>query len=103
MTSHRAQAGARTGTGADVSPRRAIHHRHGRSISSGTESQLQSVWADVTTKWQQIDLDGAPALFREVPYSGLIGMLRTDHGLFGVADCADKEELKVRMARLGPR
>jgi hypothetical protein len=64
---------------------------------------LESVWAEETSNWQQMDLDGVPVAFREVPYSGLLGVLRADDGLIGVANCADPDELASRLGLLWPR
>jgi hypothetical protein len=41
-------------------------------------------------------------LFREVPYMGLVGVARTETGLYGVAGAADEAELRDRLGRFVP-
>jgi hypothetical protein len=62
--------------------------------------QIDAVWSDLEGRWQAADLDGEPVLFREVPYSGLVGVVRGDAGLLGVAGCADTDQLLQRIGRL---
>jgi hypothetical protein len=45
-----------------------------------------------------VDADGSTVLFSEIPYSGFVGVVRTDDGVFGVSEAADQAEM---IARLG--
>lgn len=61
-------------------------------------SVVDSVWAGLGDRWQPFELNGLEARFREVPYSGLVGVVRTDSGMFGVSGAADEDELRERLA-----
>lgn len=58
---------------------------------------LESTWASLSEKWTPAEFEGLPVLTREVPYSGIFGVIRTQEGIFGVTDSADAEELNSRM------
>jgi len=62
------------------------------------EVTADELWQKLASVWQEIDLDGEPVLFREVPYSGLVGVIRANGGIIGVADAADEEQLLERLA-----
>jgi len=61
------------------------------------------VWRQLASRWQEIDLDGEPVLFREVPYSGLAGVIRSNGEIIGVADSTDEEQLLDRLGRIAAR
>jgi len=56
------------------------------------------VWEALADPWQSIELDGLTVRFREVPYSGLVGLIQTDAGLFGASGAADQAQLRERLA-----
>jgi hypothetical protein len=58
-----------------------------------------SVWDGLGDRWQPFELNGQAARFREVPYSGLVGVTRTERGVFGVSGAADENTLRERLAR----
>jgi hypothetical protein len=61
-------------------------------------SLADSVWGGLGDRWQSIELNGRTARFREVPYSGLVGVTRTESGMFGVSGATDENELRERLA-----
>jgi len=61
------------------------------------EDEADALWGALSASWVEADLDGAPALYREVPYSGLVGLAGGPKGLVGVADCADERQLLDRL------
>ncbi len=61
------------------------------------EDEADILWTELASTWTESDLDGAPAIFREVPYSGLVGMAGGPKGLVGVADCADEAQMLDRL------
>ena len=67
------------------------------------EVTTNDVWQKLASRWQEIDLDGEPVLFREVPYSGLVGVIRSNGGIVGVANAADEEQLLDRLHRFAAR
>jgi len=56
------------------------------------------VWDVLAGRWESREIDGGTILYREVPYSGLVGVTRTDSGMFGVWGAADETELGERLA-----
>jgi hypothetical protein len=49
------------------------------------EVTTDDVWQKLASRWQEIDLGGEPVLSREIPYSGLVGVIRANGGIVGVA------------------
>jgi len=67
------------------------------------EVTADDVWQKLASGWQGIDLGGEPVLFREVPYSSLVGVIHTSGGIIGVANAADEEQLLDRLGRIVAR
>jgi len=67
------------------------------------EVKTDETWKKLASRWQEIDLDGEPVLVREVPYSGLVGVIHSNGGLIGVANAADEEQLLDRLGRIAAR
>jgi len=67
------------------------------------EVTADELWQKLASRWQKIDLDGEPVLYREVPYSGLVGVIRSKGGIIGVANAADEEQLLDRLGRIAAR
>ena len=61
-----------------------------------------SVWEGLSAEWSSMELGTLPVLYREVPYTGLVGVARTETGLYGVAGAADEAELRDRLGRFVP-
>lgn len=61
-------------------------------------SSASEVWENLTQRWESLELDGLPVLYREVPYSGFVGVVRTDSGMFGVSGAADEAQLRERLS-----
>jgi hypothetical protein len=62
------------------------------------EVATNSAWQTLASSWQATELEGDPVLWREVPYSGLVGAVQSNGTIMGVANAADEEQL---LARLG--
>jgi hypothetical protein len=45
---------------------------------------------------------GRTVLFREIPYGGLVGVTRTEQGIWGVSGAADQAELLGGLDRFVP-
>ncbi len=67
------------------------------------EVTADDVWQKLTSRWQEIDHGGEPVLFREVPYSGLVGVIRSNGGIIGVTNAADEEQLLDRLRRIAAK
>jgi hypothetical protein len=60
-------------------------------------SAAAGVWEALADPWQSFELDALTVRFREVPYSGLVGLIQTEAGLFGVSGAADEAQLRERL------
>jgi hypothetical protein len=60
-------------------------------------------WETLTSRWQPTELGGEPVLYREVPYSGLVGVIRSDNGIIGVANADDEEQLLTLLGKVTAR
>jgi hypothetical protein len=58
------------------------------------------VWQKLASVWQETELEGKPILWRKVPYSGLVGVIRSDGEIVGVADAADDSQLRERLGMI---
>jgi hypothetical protein len=57
-------------------------------------------WRKLAAIWQETALNGIPVLYREVPYSGFVGVIRSNDKIVGVALVADQEQLLDRLGQL---
>jgi hypothetical protein len=57
-------------------------------------------WQKLASVWQETDLGEEPVLFREVPYSGFVGVIRSDGEIIGVADAVDDSQLLERLGMI---
>jgi hypothetical protein len=56
-----------------------------------------AVWGTLAGEWNSVESGGSEILFREVPYRGFVGVLRTDEGMFGVSGAEDQAALLARL------
>ena len=56
-----------------------------------------SVWQTLAGAWESVEHNGSTVLFREVPYRGLVGVIKTEEGMFGVSGAADQAQLLARL------
>jgi len=61
-----------------------------------------SIWDTLAEQWDSLEHDGRTVLFREIPYGGLVGVTRTEQGIWGVSGAADQAELLGRLDRFVP-
>ena len=59
-----------------------------------------TVWETLSGEWESFEHNGLTVLHTEIPYSGLVGIVRTDSGVFGVSGAADEAQLRERLDRL---
>ena len=60
-------------------------------------SAASTVWEVLVERWESFEHSGHTVLFREVPYSGMVGVTRTDSGMFGASGAADETQLRERL------
>ncbi len=59
-------------------------------------SAASSVWEALSGSWDSVEHGNVTVLFKEVPYRGLVGVVSTEAGVFGVS-AADQAELLARL------
>jgi hypothetical protein len=60
-------------------------------------------WTEGTGGWASLEYDGRVVHFREVPYRGLVGLVRTEQGFLGVSGSSDRADLLRRLTGLLPQ
>jgi len=64
------------------------------------QNPSDTLWQRLAATWQLSEQQGHQVLSREVPYSGMVGVVRTDVGLVGASGAADVAELVQRLELL---
>jgi hypothetical protein len=60
-------------------------------------SSAEATWNALVGRWDAVDHGGNQVLLREIPYRGLVGVTRTEQGIFGASGAADQTELFNRL------
>lgn len=68
-------------------------------IPSALES-IDAIWERLSGSWESIEHNGLEVLFREIPYQGLVGVVRTGESIVGASGAADEAELIERLEGL---
>ncbi|UCG85517.1 MAG: hypothetical protein JSW71_16510 [Gemmatimonadota bacterium] len=69
-------------------------------VRSSPESS--SIWNTLSGQWESLEHSGRTVLFSEIPYRGLVGVVRAEQGIWGVSGAADQGELLNRLDRFVP-
>ena len=56
-------------------------------------SDAEATWNTLASKWQAVSADGASFLAKKVPYTGLVGVMRSGDHIVGVVGAEDEAEL----------
>jgi hypothetical protein len=56
-------------------------------------SSVESLWRVLASEWEALDHGGRAVLYREIPYQGLVGVVRVGERLLGVSGATDQAEL----------
>lgn len=65
-------------------------------LPEGTQT-VDSIWERIAAKWQETNLSGQPVIYRQVPYRGLLGLIKHDGRIIGVADVPDQNTMLERL------
>ncbi len=65
-------------------------------------STLNSTWEALAEKWDSTEDNGRTVLYKEVPYRGLVGVVRTEQSILGVSGAPDPAALLRRLEDLIP-
>lgn len=59
--------------------------------------EASATWDVLAEEWESLEHGGRTVLYREIPYRGLVGVTRTEQGIWGVSGAADQAELLSRL------
>jgi len=65
-------------------------------------AESATMWDALAEQWDSLEHGRRTVLFREIPYGGLVGVTRTEQGIWGVSGAADQAELLARLDRFVP-
>jgi len=65
-------------------------------------STVDAVWAALANQWDSTEDDGRTVLYKQVPYRGLVGVVRSDQSILGVSGAPDPAVLRQRLEDLIP-
>jgi hypothetical protein len=60
-------------------------------------ASAEAAWNRLVAQWEAVDHRGSQVLFRGIPYQGLVGVIRTEQGIFGASGADDQAELFARL------
>jgi len=60
----------------------------------------EAFWASLARSWKAVPVDGAAVLTKTVPYTGVVGVIRTSRGIFGVVGATSETTLIEELERL---
>lgn len=63
----------------------------------GPKESSKSIWEKLEAKWKATKVEDHPVLFKQIPYKGIVGVILTDKGIFGVTDSEKESEMKKRL------
>lgn len=64
------------------------------------ELSAEEVFSGLQEGWEDLSCPAGPARVREIPYQGLVGVVRTPEGVYGAVEAPDRESLLARLAML---
>jgi hypothetical protein len=77
-----------------------VENWQGFAMLPTAHSSDEATWARLAGTWESIEQDGLSVVYREIPYRGLVGVVRTEQGLVGASGAADQAQLLSRLAGL---
>ncbi len=74
-----------------------VENWQGFAMLPSEHSSVDSQWERLAGEWETVEHDGQTVLFREIPYRGLVGVVRTEQAIVGASGAADQEQLLARI------
>ena len=62
-----------------------------------TNETIDDKWQNLSGKWISVTEKGHAILYRDIPYSGKIGIVRKGKGILGVSDVSEMDEMLKRL------
>jgi hypothetical protein len=72
----------------------------GFAMLPSEHESAEAIWERLAGAWEGLEHEGQTVLFREIPYRGLVGVVRTEHGIVGASGASDQAQLMARLAGL---
>ena len=64
------------------------------------DETYDDIWNKFSEKWKNSDSKEAQILYRKIPYQGLVGIIKTEKGIFGVTNSATEVELIEKLEKI---
>lgn len=65
-------------------------------IPEGNETS-DFLWKKFSEKWKNLEANATEILYKTIPYSGIVGIIKTSDGVFGVTNCSSTEQAVKRI------
>ena len=72
----------------------------GFAMLASSHSPAESIWDRLSGAWESIEHEGHTVLYREIPYRGLVGVVKTEQGVVGASGATDQAQLLRRLEGL---
>jgi hypothetical protein len=72
----------------------------GFAMLPSAHESADATWERLSGAWDSVEHNGHTVLFREIPYRGLVGVVKTGNGIVGASGAADQEQLLERLGSL---
>jgi hypothetical protein len=72
----------------------------GFAMLPSEHESVDAIWERLSGAWDSTEHGGNTVLFREIPYQGLVGVVRTQQGIIGASGAADQAQLMARIEGL---
>ncbi len=72
----------------------------GFAVLTSEPASTEATWERLSGIWESFEGDGHTVLYREIPYRGLVGVVRAGQGIIGASGASDQTELLARLATL---
>ena len=72
----------------------------GFAMLSSAHASADDTWERLAGAWESLEHDGNTVLYRQIPYRGLVGVVRTGQGIVGASGASDQAQLIDRLEGL---
>jgi hypothetical protein len=72
----------------------------GFAMLPSAHESADATWERLSGAWDSVEHNGHTVLFREIPYRGLVGVVKTGNGIVGASGAADQAQLLERLGSL---
>jgi len=69
-------------------------------IVPASEETYEDIWNKFSEKWKISEPETDQILYKKIPYSGIVGIAKTEKGIFGVTNCETKDQIADRIKNI---